>query len=641
MDVVSLVTVMITPAFELSQDPNFLNLVIRVPYTRTSEFDVYIQGEDFKFYAKPYFLRLTLPGRIAEDGREKASFDIDKGVFTLRVPKETPGQHFEGLEMLTSLLAPKGSRSAKPLVVDADSAGLLSEASAGTSAEEDDEEDFNWELEQEVYTETPAEKLKEYHKYGFGNLRSGVFTRLQEELNEVIDVKDPDHTNPELRRSNRLDAETTIFCTDHYMLCLYEDEEEIKKLLRFKPWWNELKQDSSTNSDILMFTEEEKEQMRKFSNHSYLLDKKARFHVWLGLVDIVLAYVYDVRTTEGEHNVESSWTIRKLSGTLCWLETYHSVHDVLVSFGRRSLCYPLFRHFSLISKAIKDVACIFQAAVTYTSFLREELHLESEPNVCLRLSSLREHCLFFYGCWNVSIGCQAILCMAQESSWTFLRKACVLKCLLAIHKIFRENDPAYILNDLYITDYCIWIQRVKSKHVFALAETLHSAKLDKNHLDLELEILEQAAELAIKEEVDGEDEDHSTDLVKEEVESEDDEDDSSCGGTSDDEQPEEQATSGNQAVSRRLIEESRERLEEELSIQEDEPHSSCCSSESTEGERLREGKHRRLCTAETEREDRAAGDSVEKCLQRNSIRIINSDQLDSDDEEDTKVEQGP
>lgn len=34
----------------------------------------------------------------------------------MRVPKETSGQHFEGLHMLTSLLAPTGSRSAQPLV---------------------------------------------------------------------------------------------------------------------------------------------------------------------------------------------------------------------------------------------------------------------------------------------------------------------------------------------------------------------------------------------------------------------------------------------------------------------------------------------------------------------------------------------
>jgi len=48
---------MITPAFELSQDGHFLTIVLRVPYTRTSEFDLYLDGTDFKFYAKPYFLR--------------------------------------------------------------------------------------------------------------------------------------------------------------------------------------------------------------------------------------------------------------------------------------------------------------------------------------------------------------------------------------------------------------------------------------------------------------------------------------------------------------------------------------------------------------------------------------------------------
>lgn len=48
---------MITPAFELTQDPDFLTIVIKVPYARASEFDVYFEGEDFKFYAKPYFLR--------------------------------------------------------------------------------------------------------------------------------------------------------------------------------------------------------------------------------------------------------------------------------------------------------------------------------------------------------------------------------------------------------------------------------------------------------------------------------------------------------------------------------------------------------------------------------------------------------
>lgn len=51
------------------------------------------------------------------------------------------------------------------------------------------------------------------------------------------------------------------------------------------------------------FTDDEKEQLRKFTNHSYLLDKASRYQAWLSLVDILLAYTYEVRSTEGEHNV--------------------------------------------------------------------------------------------------------------------------------------------------------------------------------------------------------------------------------------------------------------------------------------------------------------------------------------------------
>uniref|UniRef100_A0A673YGR1 SHQ1-like CS domain-containing protein n=1 Tax=Salmo trutta TaxID=8032 RepID=A0A673YGR1_SALTR len=51
---------MMTPALELSQDPAFLILNLHVPCSRTSEFDLYIDGDDFKFYAEPYFLRIPI-----------------------------------------------------------------------------------------------------------------------------------------------------------------------------------------------------------------------------------------------------------------------------------------------------------------------------------------------------------------------------------------------------------------------------------------------------------------------------------------------------------------------------------------------------------------------------------------------------
>ncbi len=34
----------------------------------------------------------------------------------------------------------------------------------------------------------------------------------------------------------------------------------------------------------------------------------------------------------------------------------------------------------------------------------------------------------------------------------------LLKCLLEVQSMLIESDLRYILNDLYITDYCVWIQ---------------------------------------------------------------------------------------------------------------------------------------------------------------------------------------
>ncbi|KAM5280068.1 protein SHQ1 homolog [Ctenodactylus gundi] len=435
---------MLTPAFDLSQDPDFLTVAIRVPYARVSEFDVYFEGVDFKFYAKPYFLRLTLPGRIVENGNEQGSYDADKGIFTIRLPKETPGQHFEGLNMLTALLAPRKSRTAKPLVEEIGASEVSEEVG------EDEDEEFDWEVEQTPYEEVPESALNPQCHYGFGNLRSGVVQRLQDELSDVIDIKDPDFTPATERRQKRLAAELAKFDPDHYLADFFEDE-TIEQILRYHPWWDDVCSETSASvgssqeleneAGLVSFSEEEKYQLRKFINKSYLLDRRALRQVYYSLLDLLLAYCYETRVTEGEQNVESAWNIRKLSPTLCWFETWTNVHEVLVAFGRRVLCYPLYRHFKLVMKAHRDTVKILR-----------------------------------------------------------LGKSAVLKCLLDIHKIFQENDSAYILNDLYISDYCVWIQKVKSKRLTALSEALKEASITKAQLGLELEELEAAALLVQEEE---------------------------------------------------------------------------------------------------------------------------------------------
>ena len=37
----------------------------------------------------------------------------------------------------------------------------------------------------------------------------------------------------------------------------------------------------------------------------------------------------------------------------------------------------------------------------------------------------------------------------------------VLRCLLELHALCREEDPWFLLNDLYLTDYCVWIQKAR------------------------------------------------------------------------------------------------------------------------------------------------------------------------------------
>lgn len=52
--------------------------------------------------------------------------------------------------------------------------------------EEEDEEEFDWQVEQEVYKECSEEELRALQTYGFGNQRSGVFARLQVRLQKLI-----------------------------------------------------------------------------------------------------------------------------------------------------------------------------------------------------------------------------------------------------------------------------------------------------------------------------------------------------------------------------------------------------------------------------------------------------------------------
>lgn len=155
----------------------------------------------------------------------------------------------------------------------------------------------------------------------------------------------------------------------------------------------------------------------------------------LSLLDILFAYCYDHRTTQGDSTVESAYTITMLSPTLSSFEDYLnypstldtdmpltadpiptgtlSVRDVMIQSARRCLIYPYLRTWKLVKKVFIDVTKIL-----------------------------------------------------------FLGQRCVLKCFLQVYRIFEKTDNYYLLNKLFIEDYCVWLQFLRSNSSMSLLTEL-------------------------------------------------------------------------------------------------------------------------------------------------------------------------
>lgn len=72
--------------------------------------------------------------------------------------------------------------------------------------------------------------------------------------------------------------------------------------------------------DEIAFSEADVDLLKELPSKEYLLEDEDVKKLYLNLVDILYASCYNHRTTLGENTVESSWTINKLSSTLCWFQ---------------------------------------------------------------------------------------------------------------------------------------------------------------------------------------------------------------------------------------------------------------------------------------------------------------------------------
>ncbi|KAJ2848336.1 hypothetical protein GGI22_005753, partial [Coemansia erecta] len=303
------------------------------------EFDV--DGDQFKFFASPYYLRLTFPGNVVEDDKSTASFDAASGDILVTLSKETPGEHFENLDLLTRLLATRRERD-HGMVTDKRSGTvkrpIIEEIGSALEPEAREEirmdEDFDWEMPQPISSDTEREELLlNGAKYGFNQHYSGLFTHVHQTVNEINELPNPEAMSAKDRRNSRIASENAKFDEDYYIGNYMHDED-------------------------IEFTDEERKTMLDLPRKIYLISQKQS--VYLGLVDILFAYSLDFRTNLGEHTVESVWAIGAVSSLFSNLEQFSTLHDVVVASFRRGLAYPLYRNWELCEKALEDVYVILK-----------------------------------------------------------------------------------------------------------------------------------------------------------------------------------------------------------------------------------------------------------------------------------------
>ncbi|XP_059096831.1 protein SHQ1 homolog [Tigriopus californicus] len=437
---------MLTPRFSLRQDDDCLYATIHAPFTNLSETEVFMADQDFRFFSKPYFLRLHLPHEVVEDDRATAKYEADSRSFIVTAPKKNHGQFFPGLDMLTSLLTPQGNESLRP------TGGHHGAVSVGIEVldapGEEEETDIDWYFDQQIPESEPKPASdcessllirREEFRYGFAFTEHGVFERLLSEYQELLDIKDPDHTNHMHRRALRIAKENEDFSEDHYLADLY-DSDQIQYYLQAANPWQDLLQNESDLEDWSL-TDVERDKLIALPKKEYLIEPDSLQSVYYGLIDILFAYCYDLRTTDGEHSSESGWTLAKLSATLSCCEKHVSLRSCIIVSLRRALLYPLYRHYELALRVFQDVVELLQVG-----------------------------------------------------------KLAIVKTLVDIMPLMRESDGRYIFNQLYIEPYTVWIQTVHPAHVRSLSEALAKklASVDKEDLNLDLEEIEHVARLTLE-----------------------------------------------------------------------------------------------------------------------------------------------
>lgn len=409
---------MITPKFKITQDNTFITITIHVPHIKISESEIYIEQTEFKFYLKPYYLRLNFPREIEENGTETAQYDVNTGDVVIKVPKKNPDEYFPDLNMITKLLAPKSAgKGPKIEVLEQDNKTDYSKELELNAVPED----FTWEWNQEY----PVEEDTSIHvSYGFGEKYNNYYCRFVDEYPELLDLPNPDQC---LKHDRKTLLEVNLdnsFDLEQYIADFGDINEFAYQTLHYEPQYR-------VNPAHFSPAEDEHNLLYQLPRSRISVPKPQLRTTLIGVVDLLFSFVYDHLISCGDPSVESPWNICKLSAQLSWLYTPSSLKECLTLSCTRAVTYPLYRNFQFCVRVLEDVKFI------------------------------------------VSQG-----------------RPVILKCLLGLFDVLRKHEFYYLHNNVYIKDYCLWIQFCSDKHIEKLDQALKNISILKSDIPFPLEQFE-------------------------------------------------------------------------------------------------------------------------------------------------------
>ena len=96
---------MITPLFKIDQDENYIIIKAQVKYIKISEFDYFIEDNNFRFTLKPYHLNIYLSDKLKNESENNSfKYDLENQLLICKLEKLEQGKIFTNLNLLSTLL---------------------------------------------------------------------------------------------------------------------------------------------------------------------------------------------------------------------------------------------------------------------------------------------------------------------------------------------------------------------------------------------------------------------------------------------------------------------------------------------------------------------------------------------------------